>query len=171
MNVFDGSLRYGPSFSLVDALDDCGRVALSDVDAEESQATQLIHAALEQSPEPSEDRIKGGVMVPNKDNSIESFPSSRNSATTSVHHYHFHGLAATQTQTQLCDDEDSANSGMVLSEGSQKENLGTTGTTGRDIKWGMPSPDSRPSSPHGLAVKDNVTMDRRPGTPGRATKV
>lgn len=145
--------------------------SLSDVDADESQATQLIQAALEKSPEPSESRGRSTTTAQNGDTSIDSFPSSKNSGANPIRQYHFHGLAATQTDTQLDDDENDANSGLVPSEGSQKENLGAAaGKTGKDIKWGMPSPDSQSSSPHRLSIKDNVTMGERSMTPGRVAK-
>ncbi|KXN86904.1 DNA repair protein rhp9 [Leucoagaricus sp. SymC.cos] len=144
--------------------------SLSEMETEESQATQLIHAALEKSPEPSGHRSRSGVSTYNKDISVDSFPSSKNSS-NSVRQYHFHGLAATQTDTQVNDDEEG--SGLGGGEGSQKENFRVTGVkTGKDIKWGMPSPDSRSSSPHGLAVKDSVKTIGRSGsgTLGRGTK-
>lgn len=172
MSASDGCLRYESSFFLVHALLDLERATLSDVDEEESQATQLIHAALEQSPKPSEGRDKSGIMGSNKDASIQSFRSSKNSTATPAYQYHFHGLASTQTQTQPYDEEDSVDSGLMPNEDSQKENMGATGgKNGKDIRWGMPSPDSRPSSPHRLAAKDNVATAGRSGTPGRLTKV
>ncbi len=134
------------------------RVTRSDVEADESQATQLIHAVLERSPESSERR--GEIVGSNKDSSNESYPSSKDSATTSVHQYHFHGLA--MTQTQPCDEEDSDNSGVLPDEGSQKENFRAVapgGKIAKDIKWGMPSPDSRPPSP----VEEKGMVGRRKG--------
>lgn len=140
------------------------------MDAEESQATQLIHAALERTPEPSGSRGRSDANMYSKDISNDSFPSSKNSAANSTRQYQFHGLVATQIDSQLIDDGDSA---MLPGEGSQKENFDTAGgKAGNDMKWGMPSPDSRPSSPHGLSVKDNGTMAGRSETPGCvATKV
>jgi hypothetical protein len=141
------------------------------MDTEESQATQLIRAVLEKSPEHSEGPIKSTVTSSDKDISVDSLPSSsRISATNSDHQYNYYGLVATQTQTQLNDDGDSPDSGP--NEGSQKENLRISGgQAGKGTKRGMPSPDSHPSSPHGLKVKDNVKMPVRSGTPGRVAKV
>lgn len=157
---------------LLDTLLEHERVIRSDVEADESQATQLIHAVLERSPDSSEVQSRGEALASNKDSSIESYPSSKNSATASVHQYHFHGLAMTQTQTQLFDEEDSGSGGNLSREGLQKENRAAPdGKTGKGIKWGMPSPDSRPPSPHGSVVEEKVAIGGRKGTVTNHTKV
>jgi len=142
------------------------------MDAKESQATQLIQAALEKLPEPSERQGGNASSVHNSVISIDSFPSSKNSGINAGFQYHFHGLAETQTDTQL-DDENEGDSGFtVKTVGSQKENFATVSEKpGKDTNQDMSSANLRPYSPHGLSIKDNVTIDERAGGQGHASKV
>jgi len=142
------------------------------MDAKESQATQLIQAALEKLPEPSERQGGNASSVHNSVISIDSFPSSKNSGVNAGFQYHFHGLAETQTDTQL-DGENEGDSGFtVKTVGSQKENFATVSEKpGKDTNQDMSSANLRPYSPHGLSIKDNVTIDERAGGQGHASKV
>lgn len=151
---------------------DLGRVICSDMDAKESQATQLIQAALEKLPEPSERQGGNASSVHNSVISIDSFPSSKNSGVNAGFQYHFHGLAETQTDTQL-DDENEGDSGFtVKTVGSQKEKFATVSEKpGKDTNQDMSSANLQPYSPHGLSIKDNVTIDERAGGQGHASKV
>lgn len=151
---------------------DLRRAIYSDLDAKESQATQLIQAALEKLPEPSE-RQGRNASSNNSVISIDSSPSAKNSGVNSGFQYHFHGLAGTQTGTQLNDDENEGDSGFTAkTQGSQKENFATASEKpGKDINQDMSSASSRPYSPHGLSIKDNVTIDGRAGGQGRTSKM
>lgn len=150
---------------------DLGRAICSDMDAKESQATQLIQAALKKLPEPSERQGGNASSVHNSVISIDSFSSSKNSGVNAGFQYHFHGLAGTQIDTQL-DDENEGDSGFTAKTGSsQKENFATVSEKpSKDTNQDMSSANLRPYSPHGLSIKDNVTIDGRAGGEGRASK-
>jgi len=149
---------------------DLGRAICSDMDAKESQATQLTQAALEKLPEPSERQGRNTTSVQNSVISIDSFPSSKNSGVNSVLQYDLHGLAGTDTQL---DDEDEGESALTAkTEGSQKENFATASEkSGKDINQDVPSTNSRPYSPHGLSIKDNMAIDGRAGRASKVSKV
>ncbi|EKM82613.1 hypothetical protein AGABI1DRAFT_104539 [Agaricus bisporus var. burnettii JB137-S8] len=137
----------------------------SDVDAMESQASQLIHAALEQSPTSIADSKRAKS---NKNLSVHSLTSSKNSAASSVHQYHFHGLASTQTQSHSDNEEDK---GLIPNEGSQKENFESAKrNNGKDRQWTLPSPDWGPSPPQKSSSKDNTAKAEQSGTSRRPTK-
>lgn len=138
----------------------------SDVDAMESQASQLIHAALEQSPTSIADSKRAKS---NKNLSMHSLTSSKNSAASSVHQYHFHGLASTQTQSYSDNEEDK---GLIPNEGSQKENFESAKrNNGKDRQWTLPSPDWGPSPPQKSSSKDNTAKTEQSGPSRRPTKV
>ena len=73
--------------------------------------------------------------------SSDSSPS-RNS--NFLPHYRYHGLAETQTQSQLYDEDE------AIHEGSQKENIGTA-ERNKDLG---PLPILRPPSPHSSSPKN-----------------
>ena len=133
-------------------------------DPNESQATQLIQELLEpdtdSSRKPSDARSSAlKSQLPANEISSDSLPS-RNS--NSLPQYHFHGLASTQTQSQHYDDEEEPNNG------SQKENIGTTSRSSKDSGRSLPSPVSRPTSPHASSSKNvhvkAVPSDNRAGS-------
>jgi hypothetical protein len=81
----------------------------------------------------------------------DSIHSSRNPS--SLPHYHFHGLAATQTQSQPYEEDE------AIHEGSQKENIGAAE---RNKDLSNPLPIFRPPSPHASSTRN---------APGKATHV
>ncbi|KAH9483918.1 hypothetical protein JR316_0003396 [Psilocybe cubensis] len=130
---------------------------------EESQATQLLQELLDQksSPikRPEEDRNSAAYKTRSahtNEISSDSITSSRNS--NSLPHYHFHGLASTQTESQQQGEDEQAN------EGSQKENIGSLKQT-KDFEHSSPSLATRPGSPYQSSSRNVQT---RAGTRAQA---
>jgi hypothetical protein len=92
----------------------------------------------------------------------DSLTSSRLDS-SSAPRYHFHGLAATQTQTQHYNDDDGTN------EGSQKENINATSTAGEARTTVIP----RLGSPQASSSKNIPTkvphVEQSSHSPSRAT--
>jgi len=109
-------------------------------DPNESQATQLLNDLLQNqtdsSRKQSDARSLKSRSVHSNEISSDSLPSPRHS--DSLPQYHFHGLAATQTQSQHYEQQQEVN------EGSQKENIEAQ-RSGKDAE--------RPSPPVGSTSK------------------
>ncbi|TFK42505.1 hypothetical protein BDQ12DRAFT_676322 [Crucibulum laeve] len=120
--------------------------AYDDSEMVESQASQLLHDLLEPAKELSlnhvEDQSASSLNF-TVSNDISS-DSSRNSNT--LPHYHLHGLAETQTQSEDYQEQEVEE----LNEGSQKENIGATRPLNELKKRASatPSPSSLSVSPH-----------------------
>jgi hypothetical protein len=115
----------------------------SDPPAAESQPTQLLHNVLWGGMEPPRvphDREDVNDTAEDANVTKDSFDSSSSSVRHPTTRYHFHGLAATQTQTQ---HEECAENG-----GSQKENNPTSGELQAAV--GL---NSQPCSPRSSASK------------------
>jgi len=77
--------------------------------------SQAIQEMLEINSSPAKSINESFIRSPNpNDPTLDSFSSGK--PTNSLPQYHFHGLASTQTQSQVFDD-------IEMDEGSQKENL------------------------------------------------
>jgi hypothetical protein len=122
---------------------------LSDVLAGESQPTQLLQNVLDSAytcPDDSHTSVPA-VDDLNVSNDFSSDShTSRNS--NSAPRYHFHGLAATQTQTQ---HEESGEN-----EGSQKENISTMNTSGENKQSSSTPFHPRSTSPHASSSKNSA---------------
>ncbi|PPQ93283.1 hypothetical protein CVT25_015281 [Psilocybe cyanescens] len=135
---------------------------------EESQATQLLQELLDNNSSPikrpNESRSSAAFktqVVHANEISSDSLPSSRTS--NSLPHYHFHGLASTQTQSQHQGEDEQVN------EGSQKENIGASKQI-KDPGRANASPISRPSSPHPSSSRNvQVKATTRTQVKGSAT--
>ncbi|KAF4614521.1 hypothetical protein D9613_003123 [Agrocybe pediades] len=119
--------------------------ALNESDLNETQATQLLQDLLDHDPNLSvmqnqSSILKSQVVLRVNETTSESIPSSRND--DSAPHYHLHGLASTQSQSnnQTVEEEEE------MKESSQKENIGAV-QTNKDLGKSHPS-SSRSHSPH-----------------------
>lgn len=75
------------------------------------------------------------------------FSSDSSPSRNSLPHYRLHGLASTQTQSQLYEEDE------AIHEGSQKENIGASE---RSKDLGQSNPIFRPPSPHAPLPPRNV---------------
>lgn len=128
---------------------------------EESQATQLLQELLETNSSPIKNPVgkrssARRTQTPHHNEiSSDSLPSSRTS--NSLPHYHFHGLASTQTQSQQQEGAD------VFNEGSQKENIGTSKPSQEQGRVNPPRPSSPPiaSSSRAIPSKGSQTVQHQ----------
>ena len=85
------------------------------------------------------------------------FSSDSSPSRNSLPHYHLHGLASTQTQSQLYEEDE------AILEGSQKENIGAA-ERNKDLGQSNPLPVFRPPSPHATPSRNAPTkLDNRSG--------
>lgn len=101
------------------------RCSISISDQEETQASQMLADLLQpgSSPIKSPNPPARSSKITFQADLTESFHSSRNS--NSLPTYNLHGLAATQTQTQVVEEEEDSEEALG---GSQKENIQGPGT-------------------------------------------
>ena len=115
----------------------------SELPAAESQPTQLLRNVLGggmESPRISDDREDANGTGDDANVTKDSFDSSSPSVRYPTARYHFHGLAATQTQTQ--------HEGYTENEGSQKENTPTSGELKAPVGF-----NPQPCSPRSSTTK------------------
>jgi len=117
-------------------------------DPNETQATQMLQELLDHKPHSSvkysdHSTVLKTQAVQSNELSSDSIPSSR--ANNSAPHYHLHGLASTQSQSNNQTEEE-------IDTGSQKENIGTVKTS-KDLARSNSSPTSRAHSPHVASSK------------------
>lgn len=139
----------------------------------ESQATQLLEGVLDRGVEPFQksthvqDRTQGNEDLTRKDASSGLSPP-RGPNIPPV--YHFHGLAA--TQTQIYEDE-----GPEANSGSQKENIDGNAkeSNEEEVRGTTLSTDTRRLSPQNLSSKGSPTRASHKGQSAqvfsRVTKV
>lgn len=110
---------------------------------EDSQATQALQGLLDlgvDSWTPKSSRRITREDGPSISKDISSDSSPPRNANNVIPVYDFHGLASTQTQTQHHDEE------IQLDEGSQKENIKTSKSSGGETLDAMDTRSSRASS-------------------------
>jgi hypothetical protein len=84
--------------------------------------------------------VHGSTSKPQATHS-NGFSSDSSPSRKSPPHYRLHGLASTQTQSQLYEKDE------AIDEGSQKENIGAE-ERNKDLGQSNPLPIFRPPSPH-----------------------
>jgi hypothetical protein len=105
------------------------------------------------------DKDKDANWKPTEANDTHSngFSSDSSPSRNSLPYYRLHGLASTQTQSQLYEEDE------AIHEGSQKENIGAA-ERNKDLGQSNPLPVFRPPSPHATPSRNAPTkLDNRSG--------